>query len=75
MIPSSIPVYWLGVISGFLLLALWQHFVKGRLMCLAVFIGHAWAVVKEEVCRPLRVIGRALNRAGVDLDEHEEEIS
>lgn len=48
--------------------------VTGRLYCGALFLGHFWATLKEEVARPIRVIKKALKR-DITLDEHEQRIS
>jgi len=66
-------VYWF-LLAGFIL-AIYHLTVTGRLYCTAVYIGHAWAVLKEEVMRPVRVIKKALSRKDMELDEHEESIS
>lgn len=66
-------VYWF-LLAGFIL-AIYHLTVTGRLYCAASYIGHAWAVLKEEVARPIMVIKKALNRKDMELDEHEESIS
>lgn len=78
MLLPNLPMYWLGVISGIIFLALWQHFVKGRLVALFVLCLHIWALMVQEVTRPLRVIGKAISRKErkiIELDEYEQEIS
>jgi len=66
-------IYW-SAIAGFICL-LFRLAVTGRLYCAAAYIGHAWAVLKEEIARLIRVIKKALNRKDMELDEHEESIS
>lgn len=71
----NLPTFWLGYTFGILTLAAWQAFVKGRLMCFFIGAGHAWAILKEEVRRSIRVIRKAISRKEIKLDEHEEELS
>lgn len=49
---------------------------NGQLYCTAVYIGHCWSILKEEVMRPVRVIRKALNRKrNIELDEYERHLS
>jgi len=57
-----LPLFWLGVLSGIIILALWQSLIKGRLYCFYLFCGHGWQVLIEEIRRPIRVIREALSR-------------
>ena len=68
----NLPFFWIGFISGLIFLALWQHVTGGRTHCIWIFFGHVWAVLKEEVARPLRVIKKALSRGSVRLDDTED---
>lgn len=65
--------YWAG--ACFIAAMLYILAATGRLYCAAVFIGHCWSILKDEVVRPLRVIKKALSRKDINLDEHERFIS
>ncbi|HTI09164.1 MAG TPA: hypothetical protein VL832_11435 [Puia sp.] len=69
--------YWMGV--SLLVLFAYILTVRGQFYCAAMFLGHVWATLKEEVCRPMRVIRKALSRKErkrqMHLDEIENSIS
>jgi hypothetical protein len=68
--------YWL-CLSAFVA-AIYVLTVRGQLYCAAMLVGHWWAVLKEEVCRPVRLIKEILGRKrqrDIHLDEYERHLS
>jgi hypothetical protein len=66
-------LYW--ALIALFILTIYILTVRGQLYCAAIYVGHWWAVLKEEVTRSVGVIRKELDRSEVELDEHEQHIS